>query len=409
MAAMATHPVGRAPRRFLIPAGPRTERRLQNVRMALPVILGVLDTIAITAYVLHVELLILQVSALGLKLLLLPLLLRQRSSAVLQLPLLFCFALCCILSLVFALYPTAGAILQVVAFLSNLTLTLMLLPEEIGSYLRTTSIAIAIYDMIYCAAAAINRIPVVDGRHQYFNGAEPNLGAEIAAMGVVAGAMTLGLPQFLLITIPALIVAILTQGRAAILAIALAVLLKLYRFMLVSGRNSRLRLWAFASLPFILLGALGSLPYLVSSLMLSDKDRGFGAGVSGRTELWLNALHFFQTRPLTGIGLGGYGALKLLPPHNFILYAMAEMGLLSFAVFAIIGYLAVGCYRQRGAPTVYLLVLLPLLMFNARLFNLNIYPFALFVALFALSAKDTTRSTRSWWRPAGQLRLTHQR
>lgn len=361
--------------------------------MALPVIMGVLDTIAITAYLLHAELLIFQVAALGLKLLLLPLLLRQRSSAVLQLPLLFSFALCLIVSLIFALYPTGGAILQVVGFLSNLTLTLMLLPEEIGGYMRTTGITIAIYNAIYCVAAAIGRIPVVDGRHQYFNGAEPNLGAEIAAIGVVAAAMTLRLPQFLLVTLPALIVAALTQGRAAILAIAMAVMLKLYRFMLISGKNSRLRLWAFASLPFVLVGALASLPSLLSSLMLSDKDRGFGAGVSGRADLWLNALHFFQLRPLTGIGMGGYGALKLLPPHNFVLYAMAEMGLLSFGVFAIMGYLAINCYRQRGAPTVYLLALLPLLMFNARLFNLNIYPFALFVALFALSVKEVPRLT----------------
>jgi O-antigen ligase len=378
---------------------PRLNKRVRNIRARLPIILGVLDTIAITAYILHAELLIFQFAVLGLKLLLLPVLLRQRSSAVAQLPLLFSFALCCILSLVFAMFPTPGAVLQIIGFLSNLTLTLLLLPEEVGPYLRTTSLMITIYNAIYCIAAAINRIPVVDGRHQYFNGAEPNLGAEIAAMGVVAGAMTLSLPRFMLVSIPALIVSLLTQGRAAILAIALTIMLKFYRSVFLGQRNSRLRLWVFASLPFVLVGTLASLPYLVTSLMLSDKDRGFGAGVSGRTELWLNALHFFQTRPLTGIGLGGYGALKLLPPHNFILYAMAEMGLLSFAVFAIIGYLAVRCYQQRGGPTVYLLMLLPLLMFNARLFNLNIYPFALFVALFALSAQEGPRRARAWWRP----------
>ncbi len=404
---MAIHSVGRAQRRPLIPMGPRSRERIRKIQNRLPIILGVLDTIAITAYILHAELLIFQAAALGLKLLLLPILLRQRSSAVLQLPLLFCFALCCILSLVFALFPTPGAVLQIMGFLSNLTLTLMLLPEEVGPYLRTTSITITIYNMIYCVAAAINRIPVVDGRHQYFNGSEPNLGAEIAAMGVVAGAMTLSLPRFMLVGIPALIVAALTQGRAAILAITLTIMLKFYRSVFSANQNSRIRLWVFASLPFVLIGAIASLPYLVTSLMLSDKDRGFGAGVSGRTELWLNALHFFQIRPLTGIGLGGYGALKLLPPHNFILYAMAEMGLLSFAIFAIIGYLAARCYQQKGAATVYLLMLLPLLMFNARLFNLNIYPFALFVALFALSVREGPRQTRSWWRSSRQLRLTY--
>ena len=404
---MATYPVGRAPRRPLIPMGSRSRARIQTIRAKLPIILGVLDTIAIVAYIIHAELLVFQAAALGLKLLLLPVLLRQRSSAVLQLPVLFCFTLCCILSLVFALFPTPGAILQIVGFLSNLTLTLMLLPEEVGPYLRTTSIVITLYNFIYCIAAAIGRIPVFEGRHQYFNGAEPNLGAEIAAMGVVAGAMTLNLPRFMMVVIPALIVAVLTQGRAAILAIALTVMLKLYRSVFLSQQNSRLRLWVFASLPFLLAGALASLPYLMTSLMLSDKDRGFGGGVSGRGELWLNALHFFQMRPLTGIGLGGYGALKLLPPHNFILYAMAEMGLLSFAVFAIMGYLAVCCYRLRGAPTIYLLMLLPLVMFNARLFNLNIYPFALFVALFALSARDVPARARSW-RRALPFRLTHQ-
>jgi O-antigen ligase len=63
---------------------------------------------------------------------------------------------------------------------------------------------------------------------------------------------------------------------------------------------------------------------------------GNGSGLSsnGRTHLWSEAWHAFVTHPLFGLGTGGFAQIEPVYqyPHNVILEAAAELGLVGLVV-----------------------------------------------------------------------------
>lgn len=354
------------------------------MRQILPLVVALCDTIAIAAYVIGIEPMIVQGAALGVKLLLLPMLLRSDSMALAGAPLLFVMILASLVSLVFSTSDEMLPIIQTMTFFLHLTLTLLLVPREIGPYLRAVSYIVAVASALFILMALAGQVPVVWDRYHYFHGTHPNLGAEIAAMGAICAAMALKTRPFLIASAPMLVSSLMLQGRAAILAIAAVIGMKMARWLYLAAKSHRQRLWIVIAGPIILVALLFSLPMILDAMRLDDAYRGAGTGLVGRTERWGLAWSDFLDHPLTGIGLGGSTASEELTPHNFFLYGLSEMGMMFAPIVFALLYMSVRARRNYGWTALYLAPVTLLLVMNDRFMNLNLYPFLVYFLLFAL-------------------------
>lgn len=354
------------------------------MRQILPVIVALCDTVAIAAYFVGIEPMIVQGAALGLKIILVPMLLRDDSMLFPAAPLLFAMFIASLLSLIFSTSHEIRPAIQAVAFFLHLALTLLLVPRELGPYLRTISYVVAVWGVIFIVMANLGQIPVVWDRFYYFQGTHPNLGAEIAAMGAICAAFALPLWRFLIAAAPMLVSAMMLQGRASILAIAAVIGMKIARWLYLAAKSRRQQLWVVLAAPVALAALLISLPWILDAMRLEDNYRGVGTGFVGRTDRWGLAWDNFLEYPLTGIGLGSSATQEDLTPHNFFLYGFAEMGLLFSVILFTFAYLSTKAWRNYGWVALYLVPVTLLLIMNDRFMNLNLYPFQVYFLLFAM-------------------------
>lgn len=347
--------------------------------------MAIADLLAILAYMAGFENVYAQGAALAFKLLLAPVLIREDSILIQRIkPLLLLYALC-LVSLITSQASSFGPIVQNVAFLASLALTLLLTVDEIPAYLRWQSRLIAASAAIYLLLWLNGQIVSEWGRPWYFNHLQPNLGTEIAAMGVLCGVLSLRYKELLIISAAPLVSAFVMQGRSAIIAMVVAIALRSVHEFVISARSPRARVHVLVAVPMGLMILYWTYPLLVDAMMFDDVHRGSDTGFVGRRDLWHFAWQAFLEQPLTGRGLGSYAALDLDSPHNFFLYGLAEMGLLSVPLFLMIVTMALKAYRLHGWKVVSLVPVAVLMVMNDRFMNLNPYPFLLWVLLFALS------------------------
>jgi hypothetical protein len=132
--------------------------------------------------------------------------------------------------------------------------------------------------------------------------------------------------------------------------------------------------------------------YLNSILLLNDEHRGVDTGFVGRDELWGGAWDAFLQSPLVGNGAGFEERLDV-NPHNFFLYGLALFGFLSLFVFGVIIYLYFDMFKKDISWFSVLILTSIMFVFNDRFFNLNPYPFLLYVALFAHAQEPPNRGS----------------
>jgi O-antigen ligase len=374
-------------------------------RTALPFIIAVADSASILAYFLGIDPIIVQVAALAVKLACVPWLLRRNSIAVVQMPLLFALFSLCLTSLAFASAATPGAVAQSLGFLFHLALTLLLVVEEIPAYFRSIAYAAAGSAFVYVGLAAVGGIETIWGRYYYFSRIHPNTGSEIAAGGALCGAISLPIRRFVVLTIPMFASAFLMQGRSALLAIALAVALRAARELYTTSQSRRTQWWTIVMAPFGVAALVIGTPFVVDAMQLNDAYRGIDTGLAGRGDQWQMAWDAFMDRPLTGQGLGWITATQDLGAHQFFLYALAEMGLLAIPIFLGMALLGARAFLIHGWKLVAVAPVIVIMFVNDRFINLNLYPYVLWVFLFALSARTWTVPSAAislapaFWRP----------
>lgn len=355
------------------------------MRRPLPIAVAIADVSALLAYIVGIDPALIQAGALAFKVLLVPWLLRHESITRRQGSSFLWLILLCAVSLIFSDMLETRAIVQIVTFLANLAITLLLVPEEVGTYLRWIARLIAASAMLYVGMWAAGLITGEWGRPYYFNHTHPNLGSEIGAMGVLCGAVSIKYRGFLVLVAPMLASAMLMQGRAAVLAIVLSVLLRsLHEFYLLA-RSRRAQLGIILAGPAGMAVAIFAAPFVIDAMLLGDRYRGEDTGFVGRTDHWQMAWDAFLANPLTGRGLGSYAGLDVGTPHNFFLYGLAEMGLLSVPLFLMLIFMAVKAARIHGWKIATLSPILIMFFMNDRFMNLNPYPFVAWVLFFALS------------------------
>src|SRR5262249_52106273 len=107
-------------------------------------------------------------------------------------------------------------------------------------------------------------------------------------------------------------------------------------------------------------------------MLLDDQYRGLGTGDVGREERWDFALETFRQNPLFGVGFGGYfKSQDQLTPHNFWLYMLSQMGLLSIISIYALARAAYTLLKRNRMALIFCSSALLLTIFNDRFINMN--------------------------------------
>jgi O-antigen ligase len=351
-----------------------------------PIVIAVADSLAIVAYILGIDPVITQVVALAAKVAIAPWAFRSDSILSQQYPILLALALLCLISVSFGSLTNFGSLAPILGFNAHLLLTLFLTRKQLSSYFRFIFYITALSSTIYLLFAAAGLIHIRWGRHFYFNELQPNLGSEIAAAGVFCGVISVKIRKFILISIPQFFAATLMEGRAAMLTIFLVILLRVVREVYINLKSSRLQFWTIMLTPIVIAAIVFTAPLIFNAMLLDNENRGISSGLGGRDAQWSMAWNAFLDKPLTGQGPGWITQTQELGAHQFFLYGLAEMGLLSIPIFVAMIVLIVRAANLHGWALITISPMLIMMMVNDRYMNLNLYPFILWVFLLTLSA-----------------------
>ncbi|MDT4743661.1 O-antigen ligase family protein [Bradyrhizobium sp. WYCCWR 12699] len=269
---------------------------------------------------------------------------------------------------------------RILVFSVNLFITLNFVSV---SYWRGLVLSTVVNASAYLAFATRGSVGIVYGRYLYFSESHPNLGAEIFFGGAFAALLTRA-PRLSLFVVPLFFVpAFLMQGRAAELGIVCA--------EAILGWQSLKRVHHLVRVALVVLSLFVVIAVLLNSdlsglankvLLLDDSYRGEGTGASGRGRFWENALEMFIQNPFFGAGSDFVTRLRSIQPHNFFLYPLAYYGFMGLAVLAIFVQRFGVVTLYGGAAALYLVPFVPMLAFNDRFVNLNVYPTVLFLYVF---------------------------
>lgn len=262
---------------------------------------------------------------------------------------------------------------------------------QLRPYLLATCLIASAAAGIHAAACASGIMPSVYGRYPYLGESSANLGGEINAMASICAAMTMRRKYFYTTATILLVSTLYLQSRSAVLVICFLLIARV--IIDENGRVLKFRpliMASYVAIGFIGLAAATIFFEQVSSvandvLRLTDAQRGTGTGFVGRSDRWLVGQRLFNQSPLVGVGWGGIEELGLRSPHNIFWSVAAQLGLLG--VVSIFGVLFAGLWKARNQPAgifVILLSAIPLLFFNDRSLNLNIYPFVYFIAIVCI-------------------------
>ena len=285
------------------------------------------------------------------------------------------------------------------AFLISLAETLLIVtPRNMARYFNAIFFTATTQAFAHIAWVKSGREASNFGRYLFFGG-QPNLGGEIAAMAAVAGAYAVKRPLYFLCVAVLVSDVLLLQSRSALLTIVPAAMVAaVFTPSGVLRRRALLATGFLAMLasPLVYQFVTSSLTHQAVSdtLQLEHAGRGTGSGFSGRTELWAIAMNLFNESPFLGHSLGHFEDIGYIGPHNFILFGLSQFGL----PFCLVGGVILGAYVLAARISWYRLSLLgcvtPLLMFNDRLVNLNVYPFVFYVIALKFSLRDAVQIPR---------------
>ncbi|QAY95609.1 hypothetical protein CWB41_07530 [Methylovirgula ligni] len=273
---------------------------------------------------------------------------------------------------------------KIFGFVTHVFITLtMIRRDNLPKYMLASVGVMFASTLIYLVAAKTGHIDTTFGRYSYFHHTHPNLGSEIIAMSIVLAACVLGWVPFLIVTLPSLYAIYLMEGRAALVVALITIGAKLVYDEWRNKKRLALILGGLAGagvLALLVSDKAGTL--LNSAFLLHDKYRGIGSGFVGRDQLWNVAWHWFMASPIIGNGAGFFDRYGV-EIHNFFLFGLSEFGILSLLIYGMIFYLFYELYRTNRKWFFCFLGIPVFWMFNDRFFNINPYPFLLYVVLFA--------------------------
>lgn len=200
----------------------------------------------------------------------------------------------------------------------------------------------------------------------------------------------------------AALLAVGVMGAALPLTFSRAVVLAVVPMALLWGWSARTRVLAGAMVVGVVVGGLLGLNGISAK---GDQTINIESADSGRRQRAEEAINLVEEEPVFGVGPGRYViALRdvehddLLPPHNIVLHAAAEAGIIGGALaFATLGAFGVWLLRRRSAMV--LAAGLSLLPFHLLDSYPHVFPVGLLVSgmwlavVWIASATDTRDAT----------------
>ena len=233
---------------------------------------------------------------------------------------------------------------------------------------------------------------VVNGRHLFF-GMHPNLGGEFLFVSVICIALLRSKVAFLLLTILALVGMYYLQSRSALLGTIFFLAIHLFLPSgLLSFSKQRFSLIIllggyFSGLLLLIVFVIFSLSpsdivnWISNDIMLiHDKFRGIGSGISGRVEITAISIEIFSMNPLLGQGTENAFVNETgTRVHSGPLLLLVEFGVLGIVPSGILMLALARSFRRNSFACSTLAGSLVLFIFQARGFNLNIFPLLMWI------------------------------
>lgn len=277
----------------------------------------------------------------------------------------------------------------------SIIITLSIIRDNISSYAGGMAISGYIICASYIALVQADGAQTTGSRYHFFEGQHPNLGGEMVLATLIMSTLFLQTKAFLLLLSASLYCAYLWQSRTSIIAICIAAVC--YFIVKAQARFGwRQTVWgtgAAIALLFVIVNVFaiaqsetvqGALSFVLDSVLLvEDQYRGGESGLSGRDAHWLEAIRVFADHPFFGAGPNFMERLAVPQPHNWVLYALAQFGVFGFVLTAMFATAAVNAVRR---DPIRLLAIIPFFvpwLLNDRFLNFNVYPFALYIVVFA--------------------------
>lgn len=270
-----------------------------------------------------------------------------------------------------------GPLLKLAGFFTSLGLSIYLTNNDRQNYYFMGVLwSLALCVFLYFTFFYTGKIEDSFGRYLFFGGTHPNLGGEIFAAGALSLALLRPNYCIAILFLIFFIASYLLQARAAMVTIILLTL----NYLFSSLRNSN-----FFS-RFLIASIVAILVLLTSFhtdeiFGISSQYRGMDSGLSGRDDLYKIAWKGFLDKPFQGLGYGFFDGERLPYVHNFFLQGLAEMGMYFVFIVAYLGYLLYCVLKKNLYLGSCILCLIPLITLNARFFNLNPFPFLVYLIL----------------------------
>lgn len=246
---------------------------------------------------------------------------------------------------------------------------------------------------------AVNPV-IIWGRYWFF-GIHPNLGGEVLFACMIT--LTFSHSRLLRLSLGVITLILLTllQSRAA-LGGAIVLLTGSEAFRLIVLQKARMAGFLpllVGGLGTVIVLALPELPAQAASyvankiFLLDDMNRGLGTGFVGRDTTWGMALAEFAENPVFGAGMDRIERSEDgLAVHSGYLGSLGEFGMLSIGLFVV---LLSGFLREIRRQELLMLIIFAsmfIFFFNARVINLNIFPFLMWIACLPWASDGEERS-----------------
>jgi len=253
-------------------------------------------------------------------------------------------------------YEAAPALLKTVPVSCSMALTLLMTSTRasLQAYAKAVVGFTTFMSVVYLFTVFQGQIDSHFGRLMFFNGSHPNLGSEIGAAAIILACIFYrGWPlviRLVILSAPLF----LMQGRAAIVAAALAVgIHAAYGFSAHFRRRPATTVVATAlAVPTAAYLLWGHVTAAFDQVMLvGDPYRGRGTDLVGRMDRWVDALAMIKERPLLGYSSAVFEQPGVQTPHDFFLYGFVNLGIPFLLALGFMAYLWVRAYKYAPRAT----------------------------------------------------------
>lgn len=378
-------------------------------------VVGVMDSLPIFSYALFAVVPVPgQLSPIAVKLILLALYGKQvRGFARLEFSFLYVLFFLVILSLVIEVWSPPVSVqsyLNYTAFILSVGLSLALVnADKVNEYLRAVILVASIAAFLHFGLALLGQTETLWGRYKFIRYGHPNAGGAVAAITVIAAALSYSKERFLLVAMVMTALVITLQSRASfavIVSVTTIHTISAYRL----SRSSTIFLVCLSAALLLALSDADILDWIIRYILMDvlqvdSETRGIHSGFTGRVDRWRDGAELFLEHIWLGVGLSFYYMTDGYTPHNAFLKSLAIHGLMASLLWMTVlaSLVKVSRFDLGGAAIIGCGGML--LFFYEPFIDLNFYPFCFYFIILKYAAFIGGRSANGLFSADARQRL----